>query len=366
LPVVHRRTRLSHFQARISAVILSGSVVITATAVFAPTPVYGASVTKAAACATNLRTRPYVTARRKTTIKTNTRVTVTSSVTGGRWRVTCAGKTRSGRSWYRISAINGKSVKRLYGVTYVYAATGLFKSVVTTPTATAVPLTPTLAFDAECGGSGVDPRFKALFGPGDPGDRLDTDTMGDLRQVSVQNGMCTINVERKTTPSGRPFAGAAMATYGTFGQKYGTFETRLRYAEAKGTWPSFFLLPVGQKGPYPEIDVFEAYGDTACEGPGFLTSSLSTSSTVNKWKAWIPVSAPSDGWHVHKIVWTASKIEFYIDDVMTFSSTTVISQVAMYPILIFGVGANNPGCRADATTPSKLTMDVDYLRVYAP
>ena len=155
-----------------------------------------------------------------------------------------------------------------------------------------------------------------------------------------------------------------MATYGTFGQKYGTFEARIRYDEAKGTWPSFFLLPVGQKGPYPEIDVFEAYGDTACEGPGFLTSSLSTSTTVNNWKAWIPVS--SNGFHVHKIVWTASKIEFSIDGVVTFSSTTVIPQVAMYPILIFGVGANNAACRADATTPSRLTMDTDYVRVYAP
>ena len=30
--------------------------------------------------------------------------------------------------WYRISAINGRSVKSLYGVTYLYAAIGLFKS----------------------------------------------------------------------------------------------------------------------------------------------------------------------------------------------------------------------------------------------
>ena len=34
----------------------------------------------------------------------------------------------SARTWYRISAVNGKSIKSLYGVTYLYAATSLFKA----------------------------------------------------------------------------------------------------------------------------------------------------------------------------------------------------------------------------------------------
>ena len=71
--------------------------------------------------------------------------------------------------------------------------------------AAATPTPPgTLTFDAECGGSGLDPGSGHSSGPGDPGDRLDTDTMGDLRQVSVANGMCTINVQRGVTPSGSP------------------------------------------------------------------------------------------------------------------------------------------------------------------
>ena len=45
---------------------------------------------------------------------------------------TCSGKAVSGKSWYRISSVNGKSVKSLYGVTYLYSATGLYKSTVTT------------------------------------------------------------------------------------------------------------------------------------------------------------------------------------------------------------------------------------------
>jgi beta-glucanase (GH16 family) len=225
--------------------------------------------------------------------------------------------------------------------------------------------TPTLTFDAEFSGSTLDRRFVSLFGPGDPGDRLDTDTMGDLRQVTVANGYGTITVERMTTPSGRPFAGAAMSTYGTFGQKYGTFEAKVRYDEAKGTWPSFFLLPVGQKGPYPEIDAFEAYGDDACLGPGAVTSAVHYAGETTSIYKVISVANSSD-WHVHRIVWTPTKVEYSIDGVVKFSTTSHVPQVAMYPILVYGVGANNPLCRADATTPSTLTMDVAYLRVYAP
>ena len=88
--------------------MLSALFVFGITAVSAPSDVLGASVLKAAACGANLRTSPYVSARLRTTIRTDTRVTVATSVTGGSWRVTCAGKTSSGKYWYRISAINGR------------------------------------------------------------------------------------------------------------------------------------------------------------------------------------------------------------------------------------------------------------------
>jgi lysozyme len=106
--------------------MVSAVFVFAVTAVSAPADAL-ASVTKAAACTASLRTSPYTTARLRATIPTNTRVTVATSVTGGSWRASCAGKTLSGRYWYRISAINGKSVRTLYGVTYLYAASGLFK-----------------------------------------------------------------------------------------------------------------------------------------------------------------------------------------------------------------------------------------------
>jgi len=92
-----------------------------------PHDALGATVTtKSALCSASMRTKPSTSARRLTTVATRTKVTVVARVTGGSWRVSCGGKTVSGKYWYRISAINGKSVKSLYGVTYVYAASGLF------------------------------------------------------------------------------------------------------------------------------------------------------------------------------------------------------------------------------------------------
>ena len=85
-----------------------------------------------AACSVNLRTSPYTTARIKATLKTGTRVTEVAAVRGSAWKATCNGKTISSRYWYRISGVNGKSVKSLYGVTYVYGALYLFRPVTTT------------------------------------------------------------------------------------------------------------------------------------------------------------------------------------------------------------------------------------------
>jgi SpoIID/LytB domain protein len=101
--------------------------------------------------AINLRTGPSTTYTKKTSVNTGAVLTVAATVTGGSYVTSCLGVSLSGSTWYRFSAINGKSVSSLYGVTYVYGASKLFKTV-TTPTpsptnaATAAPtVLPTLA-----------------------------------------------------------------------------------------------------------------------------------------------------------------------------------------------------------------------------
>jgi hypothetical protein len=108
--------------------ILSSAVM----SVAAPTEVFGTTTTMAAACSgVNVRTSASTSGAIRASIKIGTTVTVIATVSGGTWRVTCAGRTVSGSTWYRISAINGRTVKSLYGLTYLYAATGLFKAATT-------------------------------------------------------------------------------------------------------------------------------------------------------------------------------------------------------------------------------------------
>jgi GH25 family lysozyme M1 (1,4-beta-N-acetylmuramidase) len=98
-----------------------------------PGDVLGATVSKSALCSANLRTSASTAARIRTVVRTATKVSVTATIIGGSWRTTCAGRTATGRTWYRISAISGRSVRSLYGVTYLYAVTSLFKDVVPAP-----------------------------------------------------------------------------------------------------------------------------------------------------------------------------------------------------------------------------------------
>ena len=112
----------------LATAILSALFLFGISAVSVPGTVLGAATTKVAVCGANLRTSASTRARARTSIPIGTRVTVVASVSGGRWTTTCAGKRVSGRSWYRISGVNGRSVKSLYGVTYLYAKSAQFRA----------------------------------------------------------------------------------------------------------------------------------------------------------------------------------------------------------------------------------------------
>jgi GH25 family lysozyme M1 (1,4-beta-N-acetylmuramidase) len=78
-------------------------------------------------CGTNLRSRPATSAAIRKVISVDTVVTVVGKVAGGSWSADCRTWVK-GSSWYKISAINGRSVSSLTGAAYVYAAAGLFRA----------------------------------------------------------------------------------------------------------------------------------------------------------------------------------------------------------------------------------------------
>ena len=128
MPQSVRPGRRSPLPTLLMSALLSAVFVFAMTAIALPGTA-SASVVKEAACNVNLRTSASTSARIKATLKAGTKVTVVTSVTGSAWRATCNGKTISSKYWYRISAVNGKSAKSLYGVTYVYGALYMFRPV---------------------------------------------------------------------------------------------------------------------------------------------------------------------------------------------------------------------------------------------
>jgi hypothetical protein len=93
-------------------------------AVFTPGVSLAADTTRAAACNVYLRTKATTSASAQVLIKTDARVTVTRAVAGTAYKTTCSGRSVSGSTWFLISAINGKTVKSLYGISYVYGRPG--------------------------------------------------------------------------------------------------------------------------------------------------------------------------------------------------------------------------------------------------
>jgi GH25 family lysozyme M1 (1,4-beta-N-acetylmuramidase) len=122
--------KISNVNGRSTQVRWGVSYVYAATALFTKTTLYK----KYAKCDdVSLRVSPSTTATKKGTLPAGASVLVVARVTGGSWSTDCAGDAGSGSTWFRIGYVTGKSVSSRYGVTYVYAATSLFK-VATTST----------------------------------------------------------------------------------------------------------------------------------------------------------------------------------------------------------------------------------------
>jgi len=131
------------------------------------TDVLGATLVTPRCDATNLRTGPATTYPRKVQVDTGARLTVVAAVSGATYGSTCGGTYLSGTGWYKISAINGKTVKSLYGVSYLYGAKKLFKTLlIPTPSPTATSAAaPATAPPTDSPGATSDPTTAPTAAP---------------------------------------------------------------------------------------------------------------------------------------------------------------------------------------------------------
>lgn len=154
----------------------------------------------------------------------------------------------------------------------------------------------------------------------------------------------------------------------------------------QGIWPAFWAFPADNKyGNFPmsgEIDIMELINNQDRLTQGIHYGGIGTDRVMNMTRTKAPDSTFSLGTFKFAVDWYTDKIVYSLDDVetVTFYSKS-ISPTGWYTkaanagpdspfdtgfkmILNIAIGGNWPKS-PDATTPTDVTMFVEYVRVYA-
>lgn len=197
-----------------------------------------------------------------------------------------------------------------------------------------------------------------------------------------QDGNLVIQVlsEKYTGTDGvtRDYTSARLKTQGTFAQKYGRFEARIKIPHGQGIWPAFWMLGDDiEKRGWPkcgEIDIMENIGKEpglvhgTIHGPGYSGDKGISASFESP-----DHSRFADDFHVYAVEWEPKSIRFYVDDHLYATRTPAdlpkgtkwVYNHPFFLLLNVAVGGNWPG-NPDVTSEFPQTMLVDYVRVYQP
>jgi beta-glucanase (GH16 family) len=211
---------------------------------------------------------------------------------------------------------------------------------------------------------------------------LRNDAVNTPAAVSVDSGLLTI---KTYTDGGLNYTGM-IGTQNLFEQKYGYFESRIKFNSAPGQWSAFWVqsptvgTPVGNTAVAgTEIDIVEqrAVDGTGTDISNRVHNALHWDGYSAAQKALLKYQPPSatpgmadDSWHTYGLSWSPTGYGFYFDDKLIWTTNSAVSARTQYMILssevIDGawagdVPAGGYGSYADSTTD----MEVDYVRAYA-
>jgi len=197
---------------------------------------------------------------------------------------------------------------------------------------------------------------------------------GDL-VTEIKNGTLRIHCfkENGSIYSGRVYAHVNQ------GWQYGYFEASIKLPKGKGTWPAFWMMPVGNDwntNPWPmcgEIDIMEEVGVV----PNEVSSSIHTQDynhTKNTQKTHAMTIANAEGeFHTYALLWTADEITTYVDgkEQLHVEKAKLGNDHNQWPFhypfyLIFNLawGGDWGGMQGVDETALPITMEIDYIRVF--
>ncbi|HQK69879.1 MAG TPA: family 16 glycosylhydrolase [Bacteroidales bacterium] len=172
-------------------------------------------------------------------------------------------------------------------------------------------------------------------------------------------------------PSPGSYTSGRITTKGKKEFTNGKVEIRAMLPEGKGLWPALWMLGANFSSVgWPtcgEIDIMESLGHAPSTSYGALHWNLNghtyVTGTYN-----LPSGKFSTEFHVFSLVWTPTRIRWFVDGNQFFSKTR--EEIKGFPIrlpmfFIFNVavGGTWPG-NPDQTTTFPQHMIVDYIRVY--
>lgn len=194
--------------------------------------------------------------------------------------------------------------------------------------------------------------------------------------TELKDGFLNINCFKGK--DGKVYSGRVYAKVNE-GWTYGYVEARIKLPSGKGTWPAFWMMPVGNDwntNPWPkcgEIDIMEEVG----ADPDQVSSSLHTEKynhTKGTQKTHAMKCSGAEGdFHVYALEWTEDAITTYVDGKVQLKATKAEMgsdhdswpfHYAFYPILNLAWGGDWGGYKGVDESALPVTMQVDYLRVF--
>lgn len=197
--------------------------------------------------------------------------------------------------------------------------------------------------------------------------------------AALADGKLVITAEREAA-NGYDFTSARINTRDRFALAYGRIEASIKLPGGQGLWPAFWMLPqddtYGTWAASGEIDIVEAVNLGASGGNtvhGTIHYGGQWPDNVFTGNDYLVPDDATAGFHVYAVEWDEAEIRWYVDDVMYAMQNAWSTTAAPFPApfdqpfyLLFNVavGGNWPG-PPTAGTSFPITMEVDYVRVYA-
>lgn len=184
--------------------------------------------------------------------------------------------------------------------------------------------------------------------------------------ISVSGGILKITAQREDF-EGSTFTSSRLKTQNLFDFTYGTIEFRAKLPEGGGTWPALWMLGSNfETVGWPtcgEIDVMEHVGNQ--QDKLFATLHYPLNAGGGGVSGSTEVPGISEEFHVFSCVWSADKIEFFVDDVMfhSFNNSADLPFNADFFIIMNVAMGGNFGGEIDGNFQSS-SLEIDYVRVY--